>query len=70
MISIPEISKILHVDNQNGQLCLWVEVETNSEVKSINIAVIGTGNPIPGYAKVYIGSAVINPFVWHVYTDR
>lgn len=57
----------LHVDNQNGQLTLWMEVDSDRAFLAKTVYVVGTGNPIPRDAKVYVGSAIVSPFVWHVY---
>lgn len=60
-------AKPLHVDNQNGQLTLWMEVETTESILARTICIVGTGNKIPSEAVRYVGSAIISPFVWHVY---
>jgi len=71
LISMPEKAEILSVADQDGTLCLWAMVDPNalrSEVRAIEI--IGTGNPIStpiGYARLFIGTAVMRPFVWHVF---
>lgn len=71
LIPMPEKAEILSVADQDGTLCLWVMVDTHAlqeEVRAIEI--IGTGNPIAtpiGYARLFIGTAVMRPFVWHVF---
>lgn len=70
-LSMPERAEILSVADQDGTLCLWAMVDTHAlreEVRTIEI--IGTGNPIStptGYARLFIGTAVMRPFVWHVF---
>lgn len=57
----------LHVDNQNGQLTLWMEIETTESMLSRTVYVVGTGNEVPNMATNYVGSAIVSQFVWHVY---
>lgn len=65
-LSVPSSYRLLHVDNQKGLLCLWLEVDPSYEKIGIKIAIAGTGGPVPKSA-IYIGTAVCDPFVWHVY---
>jgi hypothetical protein len=69
-IEMPSGARILSVANQNGELCLWALVPTANATKTRCIEIIGTGNPIsPNHeaSRRFIGTAVINPFVWHVF---
>jgi hypothetical protein len=62
-------SRIVHVGNQDGQLCVWIEHNIESNPVRRHFKVHGTGHPIEPYA-VHVGSAVMPPFVWHVYEGR
>lgn len=72
-IVMPVGAKLLHVDNQKGKLCLWALVDTSPTVQhSIRmITVVGTGQKLweaeNGKRNVYIGTAIIGDFVWHVF---
>ena len=58
--------KVIHVDNQFGSLTAWYEAD---EATSTTVLVLSTGAAIPDDAK-HLGSAVVNPLVWHVYEVR
>lgn len=69
-IEIPCEHKILSVAQQNGILCMWVEVNPDAYLSEVDIVICGTGNPIPhieGYNLIFVGTVVMNPFVWHVF---
>jgi len=68
-LEIPHKGTILSVANQNGKLCLWALVNPNLVSYIRTIEIIGTGNPIDKspVERKFIGTAVINPFVWHVF---
>lgn len=57
----------LHVDSQNYRLNLWMEVDDSESMLARTVYIVGTGQEIPDGATVYAGSAILNPFVWHVY---
>jgi hypothetical protein len=62
-------SNIVHCDSQNGQLCLWIEVDPSNRPLTVIFHVIGTGHPIPPGTS-WVGTAQQPPFVWHVYEER
>lgn len=67
-VSMPVASDLLSVANQRGTLCLWAMVDpTNANKVERDIEIIGTGNPMPDGRRSFIGTAVIDPFVWHVF---
>lgn len=63
-------AKPLHVHEQHGMVTIWMEVETEEPMGSLPLAVVGTGNPIPDKFPVYVGTAHLRPFVWHVYAPE
>lgn len=72
-LMMPEGAEFLSVANQNGSLCLWATVDPSKEKRHRYIEIIGTGNPMPmdtGVDRKFIGTAVVNPFVWHVFERR
>lgn len=66
-ISMPAGAKILSVANQRGMLCLWALCDPKAKRDSRTIEIVGTGNPWDDRDSVFIGSVVIEPFVWHVF---
>ena len=67
-IHMPEDAKILSVENQYGDLCLWALVDPEKRHTIRDIHIIGTGNPIHGTPKLtFIGTVIIKPLVWHVF---
>jgi hypothetical protein len=68
LIVSPMCSEIRHVGlDPNGTPCIWVEVATENEDEPWDLYIVGTGNPLPKGASVYVGSFVQGPFVWHAY---
>lgn len=56
----------VHVAVQDGQLCVWAELDTAADPQNHRFAVIGTGHPAPVPGE-YVGSVLSGMFVWHVY---
>lgn len=58
---------------QNGQLVLWMLVEPGEFTRTLDIEILGTGNPIPELPpdtdRYYISTAhdPNTPLVWHVF---
>lgn len=72
-VRMPEGAELLSVANQSGKLCLWAMVDPSKEKRCHRIEIFGTGHPIPvdmGIARKFIGTAVVDPFVWHVFERR
>lgn len=72
-VRMPKGAQILSVANQNGKVCLWAMVNPNDSLESRCIEIIGTGNKVafgPGVQRSFIGTVVVNPFVWHVFEQR
>ena len=69
-LSLPKGSKILHVAEQRGQLCMWIEQDTTKPQVYRNFQVYGTGKSFGSDRAVeptFVGTALVNDFVWHVY---
>ena len=67
---LPEGAEILSVAEQRGRLCMWALLNPNAPKKTRHIEIIGTGNPIVndmGIDRKFIGTAIVEPFVWHVF---
>lgn len=60
--------KVVLVGNQEGQLCLWLQVDTEKPTIDLQIVIKGTGHEIPKNPPLtHLGSAIVGAFVWHVY---
>ena len=66
VIDMPEGARIVHVDVQGTEACLWAEVETDRVLRKVQVGIIGTGRSVPD-GWTYIGTFQAPPFVWHVY---
>lgn len=55
---------------QNGNLCVWLEVDTERTPDERIFHVVGTGQPLDRVAGMaYCGSAVVGDYVWHVFGE-
>lgn len=68
VVAMPSGAKVLSAMVQNGVLCLWAEIETESIEVAREVLIVGTGHPIR-FDWPYVGSVIMSPFVWHVYLD-
>ena len=67
---LPVGAEIALVAGQREQLCIWFELNADSSMQeSRYFAVHGTGHDIP-QGRTHVGSAVMEPFVWHVFEVR
>lgn len=48
-IKMPTHSKVLTVQTQHGQPCLWAIVDPHAPQKETSFRVYGTGHPLPTY---------------------
>lgn len=67
---MPREAEFLHVGEQNGRLCVWAEVDTDNGLEPVDVFICGTGNQLPvfGAGVLYVGTAQVGEFVWHVYS--
>ena len=66
-VAMPTDAKIIHVGNQDGSVHIWAEVENANPRETRNFVIVGTGHEMPRDEGRHIGSAIVPPFVWHVY---
>ena len=68
-IRAPEGSKILTVQMQNGNLCIWYQCDETAPCSFRTIDIYGTGNPIPDNPGRYISTFQMNDgaLVFHVF---
>lgn len=79
VLNVPLGFRPLWVGVQNGQVMLWAEVGTQSDViepdlranRQRRVRIIGTGNRMPNMAGFkYVGTVEQAPFIWHVYAEE
>lgn len=63
---IPVDAEVLHVANQDGRPTVWY---TTSGTESLEreLHIIGTGWQVPSDAGPYLGTVMVENFVWHVF---
>ena len=68
-VDMPRDAKIMSVQMQSGKLCLWAMCWPINPTRPRNIAIYGTGNPVPNDPGEYIGTAQQHDgaLVWHVF---
>jgi hypothetical protein len=68
-IMLPVGARILSVQFQGNQLCLWVLVDLDERlVRRRTILIYGTGNPIDSEIEMqYIDSVQDVQLVWHIF---
>lgn len=72
-VPMPQYAKVLSVGNQSGQIMAWALVDTTANVRDVEFKIIGTGWTLPegefdGWT--FLGTVVVDEFVWHVWVAR
>lgn len=70
-IKMPKGAKVLSVQMQNDEICVWALVDPAAELENKAFWIIGTGNPFyldMNFAK-YIGTVqqLGGRLVWHIF---
>lgn len=66
----PEVAKFLHFGEDNDRdLCVWVQVDSDSADVERRFVVMGTGWEIPEGHWNYVSSAIVSPYVWHFFIE-
>jgi hypothetical protein len=63
-------AKPLCVMVQNGQVCLWVEVDPTAPDKDLVLQCVGTGYGAVAPGAAYLGSVIDGDYVWHFYVPK
>lgn len=68
-LDMPVGAKILSVQGQGDDICMWAFVDTEARVEKRQFVVYGTGHQIPFHNINYIGTAQIHGgrLVFHVF---
>jgi hypothetical protein len=53
--------------NAAGQLSIWAEIDTDQPLVVRRLYVVGTGWQLPMVSLGYLATAVVTPFVWHLF---
>jgi hypothetical protein len=71
VLEVKGFVRILSIQEQQHQICLWCEIDPESETTRIlNFKIIGTGHEF--HFKTlheYVGTVQIRGYVWHIYRD-
>ena len=67
LIDVSIDAEFLSVDNQRGQLCLWIMLDPLQKTHRRRIEVFGTGHEMDLAKRKFIGTVLIGSFVWHVF---
>lgn len=59
--------KILTAQEQNGILCIWAEVDTDTPIIKKPMYIIGTGTGFISEATRYVATVQQDRLVWHIY---
>ena len=74
-LDLPEGADVLSVgpprDRRDGPLDLWAVVDPATETESRTFRVIGTGNPMPDFVGLFIGTVPMfgGSLIFHVFED-
>lgn len=68
-VSLPEGYKILSVQMQRDNICMWCEVDPGEKEVQFTVFIYATGDPV-GTNLHYIGTVQDGDLVWHVYKIR
>lgn len=68
----PGLSRVVSVDNRRGELEVWAEVDTSQPSRTIDVVIVGTGNPMAGRVEdcAYVGHVIDGQFIWHIYAEE
>lgn len=72
VLDVPIGSKVVHCAVNNNHPTLWIELDADAPTNPQNIAIVGTGHPIPdpplGCVRTHLGTVLVREFVWHFYS--
>ena len=69
LMPLPEGATVVHVGNQDNHVTIWVRLDPNQRLEERTFMFVGTGQPFPEDA-IYLGTAHVGPFVWHVLEQK
>lgn len=66
-IRMPKGAHPISTHKHLGQICVWAEVDSEAPKVIHRFNVMETGEPVPD--GKFLGSVLLNKFVFHVYDD-
>lgn len=74
VLTMPYDHKLLSVQNQNGEICLWALSDPKEdEFRTRTFRIFGTGNESERLENTFdmqfLGTVQTGPYVWHVFVD-
>jgi nitrite reductase/ring-hydroxylating ferredoxin subunit len=69
LVRMPTGAEVIHVNEQDGNLCIWVTVDPHAPMERRRFFVHGTGHEVNCMASRHIGSAHLHggKIVLHVF---
>lgn len=72
-LELPKNARVLTIQMQNKDLCLWAIVDTSNEYTPRYFHIVGTGNEVPENVK-YITTVQderfdLASYVWHIFEE-
>lgn len=67
VLQLPQGARVLSVELQDEQPCLWAMVNAESTEELRRFALVGTGHLLPNGISTYIATFQQPPFVWHLF---
>lgn len=67
VIEVPIESETLSIQMQNGNICVWMLVDTELPKEKITFEVYRTGWEIPNKGLCHSGTVQDGSMVWHVF---
>lgn len=67
IVQLPDGAEILHAGMQDGNICLWAMTNTNVPEEEHLFKIFATGEPMEDNPVKYIGTVLINSYVFHVF---
>ena len=65
---MPALAYVMHVATQSEDVCLWAIVNPDEDREWRTFEVVGTGQPFDSdLLSLYIGTAQMDGYVWHVF---
>jgi hypothetical protein len=68
-IEMPIDAKILHVDEQLGNICIWAEVNLEHATEVVSFEVVSTGKIMESKFRKYLGTVKLynGSLIFHVF---
>ena len=68
-IKMPANARILSIQAQGNELCLWAEVFAENQLDERTFLIRGTGQAFAKGSDVYLATVQVGGFYWHIYEE-